>query len=163
MSDQNYGTGETVAPLSANADGPVLSTPQTLSGIFFEPGPVFESFRSRPRFLVAALIITLAITTFQFLFIQRVGYENIARAQMESRAPDMDPAQREQVIEQQSGPFFKALAYLTPLIGVCLIFLIGGALYLLGTLAMGKSINYRQALAVWAYSSLPPSLLIMLA
>ncbi|MEJ7712764.1 MAG: YIP1 family protein [Pyrinomonadaceae bacterium] len=159
MSDQNYSASDTVSPPAA--DGPVLSLSETLTGIFFEPGRVFESFRARPRFLVAALIIIAAVIAFQFLFIQRLGYENVIRAEVESRMPDMEPAQREQAIEQQLSPIVKTLRYVVPLIVIAFVFAIGGALYLLGTLAMGKSINYKQALAVWTYSSLPPGVLIM--
>lgn len=162
MSDVNY-AGSSGSVSGANADGPALSIAETLTGIFFEPGRVFESFRSRPRFLVASLLIALALGAFSFLFIQRVGYENMIRAQLESRAPDMDPEQREQAIAQQASPVFKTLAYVIPVIGVLVVLSMGGALYLLGTLAMGKSINYKQALAVWTYSSLPPVLLVTLA
>jgi len=34
-----------------------MSTPQTLTSIFFEPGRTFEALRSRPRFLIAGLIL----------------------------------------------------------------------------------------------------------
>ena len=39
---------------------------------------------------------------------------------------------------------------------------LGGGLYLLGTMAMGGSVSYKQALSVWTYASLPPSVLLML-
>jgi len=35
----------------------------------------------------------------------------------------------------------------------------GAALYLLGVMAFGGSIGYKQSLAVWVYSSLPPAIL----
>ena len=56
----------------------------------------------------------------------------------------------------------KALRYGGPIITLTLFFTIGAALYLLGVMAVGKSISYKQALAVWTYSSLPPTLLLML-
>lgn len=151
------------ARAEAALTAPQLTLGQTLSGIYFEPGQVFESFRARPRFLVAALIATLAFLAFNTLFIQRLGYENIVRAQIESRMPDTDQAQREQIIAAQSGQVGKTIGLASPLIGFALVYAIGGALYLLGTLAMGKSISYKQALAVWSYSSLPPSVLVMTA
>lgn len=159
MSDANYASGNS----AANADGPNLSLADTLTGIFFEPGRVFESFRPRPRFLVALVITIAAVMVFQILFTQRLGYENIVRSRIESSMPDTDPAQREEIIAQQSGSVGKAISYLVPLFGITIVFLIGGGLYLLGTLAMGKTVNFKQALAVWTYSSLPPTLLVMLA
>jgi hypothetical protein len=142
---------------------PVLSTPQTLSSIFFEPGRVFESFRTRPRFLVAGLIIILSVICFQLLFIQRLGFENIVRSQIETRMPDADPAQREQIIEAQTKPVFKVVQVAAPIIVFCILFAAGAGLYLLGTIAMGKTMTYKQALSVWIYSSLPRIILFTLA
>ncbi|HYK19305.1 MAG TPA: YIP1 family protein, partial [Pyrinomonadaceae bacterium] len=39
---------------------------------------------------------------------------------------------------------------------------LGAALYLLGVLAFGGTINYKRALAVWTYSSLPQSVLAVI-
>lgn len=155
MSDEQLRTD----PVAA---GPTLSLGETLSGIFFEPGRVFESFRARPRFLVAALISLVALMAFQLLFIQRLGFENIVRSRIESSAPEMEPAQREQLIVAQSGTIAKVITVVAPVVVFAIIFAAGAGLYLLGTLAMGKSITYKQALAVWSYSSLPPGVLITL-
>lgn len=141
---------------------PSMSTAETLTGIFFEPGSTFEALRGRPRFLIAALIMTVVVTAFSYLFIQRVGYENIIRAQIEAGAPDMDAEQKERAVEMQSNAAFKTLAYGAPLIFIPAMLALGGALYLLGTMAMGGSVNYKQALSVWTYASLPPTVLLML-
>ena len=65
---------------SRTSIAPSMSTAETLTGIFFEPGSTFEALRARPRFLFAALIITIVVAAFSYLFIQRVGYEEIGRA-----------------------------------------------------------------------------------
>ena len=147
---------------SRTSTAPSMSTAETLTGIFFEPGSTFEALRARPRFLFAALIITIVVAAFSYLFIQRVGYEEIARAQLEARAANMDPEQRDRALEMQSRPVFKALAYGAPIIFVPIMLALGGLLYLLGTMAMGGSVSYKQALSVWTYASLPPSVLLML-
>ncbi|MBA3438940.1 MAG: YIP1 family protein [Pyrinomonadaceae bacterium] len=147
---------------SGTPAAPSVSTAETLTSIFFEPGSTFEALRARPRFLIAGLIITIVVASFSFLFIQRVGYENIVRAQIEAGAPDADTEQRDRAIEMQSRPVFKALAYGAPVIFIPLMLALGGALYLLGMMAMGGSVNYKQALSVWTYASLPPSVLLML-
>lgn len=140
---------------------PVMSTPETLTGIFFEPSRVFEALRARPRFLVATLVMIAAILLFTSLFINKIGYENIVRAAIENnpRVAELPADQKDQIIRQQTGPVFQALAYVAPIVGPFIILFAGAALYLLGTMMMAKSISYKQALAVWAYSSLPPVLL----
>jgi hypothetical protein len=164
MSDPN--NNYTPSDLRAGTDdAPVMSTPQTLTGIFFEPGRTFEALRARPRFLAAALITLVTFMVFQILFINRVGgYDAFIRAQIESspRTESMTPEQKEQAIAMQTKPVFKVLGYGSPIIGVAIFVAAGAALYLLGAMAMGKSITYKQALAVYTYAGLPPGILIML-
>jgi Yip1 domain len=147
-----------------DASGPEMSTPATLTGIFFEPGRVFESFRRKPRFLVAGLIIILLVVVFNIAFVQRIGYDNIVREQIDSspRAANMSAEQREQAIAMASNPIFKVLSYVGPVFFFVAFFALGGLLYMLGSMAMAKSLKYSQALAVWIYSSFPPILLTMI-
>lgn len=148
---------------AADANAPQASTAETLTGIFFEPGNTFDALRARPRFLVAALIITAVFMLFYVAFIQRVGgMEAIAQARIEASNPDISPEDRERALQVQNSPVVKAISYAAPLIFFPLFFAVGGALYMLGTAAMGGKINYKQALSVWTYSSLPPTLLVML-
>jgi hypothetical protein len=143
---------------------PVMSTGETLTNIFFEPGRVFEALRARPRFLIAGLLIIAAFFTYTVLLYQRVGYENFVRSAVESspQGANMPPDQKERVIEMQTGPIFKAVNYASPLLGVAIFIALGGALYLLGTMTMARSISYKQAISVWTYSSFPPTLIAML-
>ena len=152
-------------PPQVGADAPTMSTPETLSGIFFEPGRTFEALRARPRFLVATLITALAIIAFTATFFTKISYEEMIRSAIENspRTQQMSPEERERAIAMQSKPVFKALGYVSPLVVVFIILAVGAGIYLLGVMAMGKSMSYRQALAVWAYSSLPPTLILMLA
>ncbi|HEY0077608.1 MAG TPA: Yip1 family protein [Pyrinomonadaceae bacterium] len=164
MSDMN--TPHAPAPsTSTPSDAPLMSTPETLSGIFFEPGRTFDALRWRPRFLIAAIIIIVAASAYTFLLYQRVGFEQMVRQVIENspRTSEMPAEQREQMIAMQTGTVFKALAYVSPLIGVAIFLAVGAALYLLGAMAMGKGISYKQALSVYVYSSLPPAVLIMIA
>ena len=151
-------------PAPRKDEGPQMSTPETLSGIFFEPGRTFEALRARPRFLVAAVIATLAFMSFYWLYLTRVGYENMVNAEMEIAAQkqDMSAEQKEQGRSIQLMPVVKAIRYASPLLVFVIVFAAGGAIYLLGSLAMGKKMSYKQALSVWTYSSLPPILLTSL-
>ena len=135
----------------------------SLSGIFFEPVRIFESFRQRPRFLLAAFLIAVAFAFTTALIFQRVGVENILRAQLERSATHITPEQKEQIIAVQTKPVMKAIGFISPLVSLTIVFAAGGGLYLLGVLAFGGSIGYRQALSVWIYSSFPPAILTAFA
>jgi hypothetical protein len=140
-----------------------MSTPQTLSGIFFEPGETFEALRARPRFLVAALIAVVAFMAFYLTYTQRVGYDNVVDAeiaQARKANPDMNEEQAAAGARIQKGTLVKSIRMGSPLIGFAIVFAAGAGLYLLGASLMGGSLSYKKALAVWTYSSMPP-LLIM--
>ncbi len=148
---------------SETPSGPVMSTGQTLTGIFFEPSAVFDSLRERPRFLAAAIVCTIALLAFTTLFFQRVGYERMITEAIDSspRAEQMTPEQKEQAIRVQTSPIVKAIYYASPIVVVALIIAVGGALYLLGSMLMGRQLRYKQAIAVWTYSSMPPIVVSM--
>lgn len=163
MSDPNTGNltphaYAASAPQPETPDGPTLTTSETLTGIFFEPERVFDSLRARPRFLVAALLTALLVCIFTFALFQRAGYENMMRSAIENspRADQMTPQQKEGAIRFYSNPVLKAVNYISPLIAITVVFAAGAALYMLGVMLMGRSLSYKQALAVWTYSSFPP-------
>ena len=54
-------------------EGPEMSTPSTLTGIFFEPGRTFEALRRRPRFLVVGLILLVLTIGVTGLVYQRIS------------------------------------------------------------------------------------------
>ena len=134
----------------------------SLSGIFFEPARTFESFRQQPRFLLAAFIIAVTLSFATALIYQRLGVDNILRAQLERSPTNITAEQKEKIIEMQTRPAMKAIGFISPLVSLTIVFAGGGALYLLGVLALGGSIGYRQALSVWIYSSFPPEILALL-
>jgi hypothetical protein len=152
-------------PQAEQAAGPQLSTAETLSGIFFEPGRVFESFRVRPRFLVASIIIAVVTLVFAFVFFQKVGYENVMRSAIESspNADQMSEEQKESALNIYRNPIVKALTYISPIFNLAFMFAAGAALYLLGVMMMGKSTTFSRALSIWVYSTFPPFMLSMLA
>lgn len=152
-------------PQAEQYTGPQLSTSETLSGIFFDPARVFESFRPRPRFLVAAIIITVLTLIFTISFFQRVGYENVMRSAVENnpRADQMSEEQKDRMLDIYRNPIIKAFTYVSPIFSMAAFFAVGAAIYLLGVMAMGKPTTYSRMLAVWTYSTLPPFLLAMLA
>ncbi|HEX8180280.1 MAG TPA: Yip1 family protein [Pyrinomonadaceae bacterium] len=166
MSEPNPGS-YTPSDLRGGAadDAAAMSTPQTVTGIFFEPGRTFESLRVRPRFLAVGILSIIIFMAFYLLYMTRIGYENIINAgiEMQAQKSEMSDEQKTAMRDIQLKPFVKAIRYASPPIGFVIVFAAGAAIYLLGVMAMGKQISYKQALAVWTYSSFPPLLLAMLA
>jgi hypothetical protein len=144
---------------------PQMSEVGTLGGIFFEPGKTFEDLRRKPRFILASLIMMLVFSAFNFLYINKVGFEQIIRARIDSneRIQQMPPEQKQAIIDQQSGPIVKAISYAAPPIVLIIMFLIGGLIYWLGANAMGGTATFLRGVSVWVYSSFPPTVVSMLA
>ena len=143
----------------AASDNQPSSALGSLSGIFFEPVRTFESFRQKPRFVLAACLIALALSFSTALIHQRLGVENIVRAQLERSTANITPEQKEKIVEMQSGTAMRAVGVISPIVSLTIAFAAGGGLYLLGVLVMGGTVGYRQALSVWIYSALPPAIL----
>jgi hypothetical protein len=144
---------------------PQMTEAATLGNVFIEPGRTFEDLRRKPRFLLAGLIIILAVSAFNVLFIQKIGFERLVRERIESnsRVMELPSEQRENLIEQQSGTIAKTISYIAPPIVLIIFFLAGGLLYWLGANAMGGTARFWQGVSVWVYSSLPPTVIFMLA
>lgn len=159
MSDSNLSPNATPPPASSAANGEaVMSTPETLANIFFEPGRTFAALRERPRFLVAGLVILALTMIVTVLLFQKVDFVEVVRQQME-RQGNMTQQQIEQALNFYRGPIGAVFKYALPFIATIIYFAAGAALYMLGAMLMGGALRYKQALAVWIYSSLPPSVL----
>ncbi|HXG83681.1 MAG TPA: Yip1 family protein [Pyrinomonadaceae bacterium] len=144
---------------------PRMSEAATLGNIFFSPGETFEDLRRKPRFLLAGLIMILAFSAFNFLFTNKIGFEQIVRSRLDSSAQiqQLPADQKQKIIEQQTGTFFKTIGYVAPSVVLIVIFLLGGLIYWLGANAMGGTMTYIRGVSVWVYSSFPPTLVSMLA
>jgi hypothetical protein len=158
MSDPNQEFQAPPPPFASKPEPPTIemSTAATLSGIFFEPGRVFEALRSRPRFLAAGLILLLVTIGLTAAVYQRIDMGQYIREKMEksSRSASQTPEQREMGVK-----FGKIAGAVGIPISVPITVAAGAALYLLGVMAFGGSITYKKSLSVWVYSSLPPSIL----
>lgn len=142
-----------------------MSTAETTTAIFFEPGRTFEALRARPRFLVVGLITLIAFMSFYLTYMQRIGYETLIDAETSQQLKDRDdvpPEQRAQMANVQKKGFVKAIRMWSPALLLAIVFAAGAALYMLGTNLMGGRMSYKQALAVWVYSTMPPIVLMTL-
>jgi hypothetical protein len=146
----------------AESDAPLMSTPATLANIFFEPGRTFEALRARPRFLVAGLLSLVAFMAFYVTYTQRVGYDQIVDAEIDVQRKTNSNVNEEQLAmasRMQKGAVIKNVRLFSPVVGLAVVIAAGAGLYLLGAMLMGGAMRYKQALAVWVYSSWPPLLI----
>jgi hypothetical protein len=142
---------------------PQMSEVGMIGNVFFEPGSVFDDQRRKARFIIGGFLIVLAISVFQIAFVERYDLRKIVEARIESssRTADMSNEQKQTIIDQQGGPIAKYITYGATPIVMIIVFLIGGLIYWLGANAMGGSATFTRGVAVWVYSSLPPTLLFM--
>jgi hypothetical protein len=142
-----------------------MSEVGTLTGIFFEPGNTFLSFVTKPRFLMAGILSIIVIMTFQQLFWQRIGEERMTRyiAKEVEKSPQVEslPADKKKEIVEQQVKFSKYGQFAAPIVMI-ILFLIGGLIYWLAGNAMGGNGSFLKGLAVWIYSSFPPTIVSML-
>ena len=133
-----------------------MSTAQTLTGIFFEPGRVSEAMRARPRFLAAGLILLLLTILVTAVLYLRVDMGQFIREKMEKSPRNAQQTEEQKEMGVKIGKIIGAVV-----IPASVPFWIaaGGALYMLGVMAFGGTITYKQSLSVWVYSSLPPAVL----
>lgn len=150
MSDPN----QFQAPVAGTTMEP-MSTGATLTGIFFEPGRVFEALRDSPRFLVAGIILVLLTAMISLAIFQRVDMGQYLRDKMDRSSRSAQQTEQQKEIGVKVGKtIWQALAVFIPIWIAA-----GSALYLVGVLAFGGSMGYKRALAVWCYSALPPAVL----
>jgi hypothetical protein len=142
---------------------------ERIVGMFFEPSETYQSIKARPTWLVAFLVTMLFGILFYFAYTSRVPYEVRFQAQMDRTMQAMERfstderqvrAMREEFErraregETMRGRVLAAASQ----IGLALILLVVvAALYLVGSILVGKRMTFKQALAVRAYADLPPS------
>src|ERR1041385_9488919 len=143
-------------PNTSAPTGSEMSTGETLTGVFFEPSRTFEALRSRPRFLVAAVILFVIAGVVTAVLYSRVDMSAFIRERIEKspNAAQISEAQKDTQVK-----IGKTIGMIFIPLSVPIALAAGAALYLLLVMAFGGSISYKQSLAVWAYSWLPPSVL----
>lgn len=150
---------DSIAPPSTPAptsSAPEMSTAETITGVFFEPSKTFEALRARPRFLVAGLILFVIAIAVTMVLYARVDMGQFIRDRIERSPNAAQVTEQQKEMQVKVGKTFGMV--LIPL-SVPIAIAAGAALYLLLVMAFGGSISYKQSLAVWVYSWLPPSIL----
>lgn len=147
-------------------DPPQMSEASTLLGIFMEPGRVFEDLRRKPRFILGAVIIALLMTTYGFGLYYKVGEKAVRSmvAEQIEKSPQTAsmPAEQKNGMIEMNMTIQKYIRYAIPIF-VFISFVVGGLLYFLGSKAFGGNGGFMHAVSVWIYSSIPPTVVAMIA
>ncbi|MEJ7623010.1 MAG: Yip1 family protein [Pyrinomonadaceae bacterium] len=143
-----------------------MSEVATLGNIFIEPGNVFEDLRRKPRFLLAAIIMSLLITAYGFGLYYKIGdagFRTFYNEQIDKtpQGAAVTGEQRNSTIDMYMT-IGTVTRYAMPLF-VLLIFAIGGLIYWVASKAFGGTGGFLQALSTWLYSSFPPTVVSMIA
>jgi hypothetical protein len=148
-----------------DAAEPRMSEAGRLSGIFWEPKPVFQDLAAKPRFWVPLILLTLVSLVYVVAFTSRVGYENMIRRQMEtnSRVQELSAEQQEQAIEM-GLKFAVPMGYASAALGMGIgSLLIAAILLACFNFLGGAELKFKQAFSITCYSFLPSGLASILA
>lgn len=167
MQEQNTdGWPAPPAPEMMQKEEPQMSELSTLTSIFFEPGRTFEDLRRKPRFVMALAVIIVMVWAFSFAFYYKVGEDGFRRFSAEQldknpQAQGMTPEQKSNAVDLNMT-IISVFRYALPIL-IILGVAIGGLIYWLAAKAFGGSGNFWHGVSTWVYSSLPPTVVGMIA
>jgi hypothetical protein len=124
---------------------------QRIIGVLMSPDETFASIARRPDFLAPLIVIILVSLLTGIVFAQRVDFIAPMREGMEEQGAPQ--AQIDSSVRFMT-PFFKILAYASPVLAVIILLIVAAAL-LLAFRAMGGEGDFRQAFAVTLYAWMP--------
>ncbi|GIU82627.1 MAG: YIP1 family protein [Acidobacteria bacterium] len=143
-----------------------MSEIATIGNIFFEPGKTFESLREKPFFIIGTIILCFFTLVYSISFAQKIGEEGYRRFFIEQNEKNPQfstytAEQRNEILEAQVRST-KWINYISPVVLVVYLAL-GGLIAWAIARAMGSDASYLQSFSLWLYSSLPPSIVFMIA
>jgi hypothetical protein len=145
-------------------DEPRMSTPSTLSNIFFAPTDVFRNLRRHPRWLVAVLIMSILGAVFTNLFLYRLTPDRVANyaidktlemSMLNDDARKQIESGRQKAIEDNKNPVIRVGQAVNSFVGGTFLYAFLGGVFLLFALAMGGKINYWQGFSAAIYAMFP--------
>jgi hypothetical protein len=135
-----------------------------LTGVIWEPKPVFEDLAARPRWWAPIILLTIMSIVFVVALSRHVGIETIVRQQMEKQfqtnpqMAQLSDAQRERSIGIGMA-IAKYGMYFGGVLGVTFSVLLTAAIMLgMMNLLGGAGLKFKQAFSVTAYSFLPTAI-----
>ena len=140
-----------------------------LTGIIWEPGPVFEDLAARPRWWAPIILLTIISVVFVLTFSRRVGWEEYVRQQIDKQA-QTNPQMAQMSAEQRSRAVSISASIAKygglggALVGVTISTLLITAV-MLGSLNLlgGGALKFRDVFSVTSYSFLPSAISSVLA
>jgi hypothetical protein len=144
---------------------PDLSPFEKITGVFFEPGRIFDNLRYHPQWLAAFLVIAVCGFIYQVTFTQRLTPEVIAASQIDKAIEggwvpaDKASEIREQAISAAKAPTARVTGPLNVVCGIFVALVVIAAIYLLAVMVSGGRIDFWQVLSVVMYAGLPPSVI----
>lgn len=145
-----------------------MSTGASLLNIFVSPSEVFQNLRRHPRWLVAALVMSVLSTTFMNLFLYRLTPERVTNYAIDKtlEMSFLDENARKQIesgradaIADNKNPVMKAGQAISSFTVSVFLFAFLGGVFFLFALAMGGKMNYWQAFSAAVYASFPVSVI----
>lgn len=167
MENQEFVEGQSAPPpQTPPSDPPQMSEVATLGNIFFDPGSTFEDLRRKPRFILATVIISLLMTAYGFGLYYKFGDKGVREFILEQiekspQAGSMNAEQKAGAVEMQMT-ISKVARFGMPIL-VAISMVIGGLFYWLGGKAFGGTGTFLHGWSVWVYSTLPPTVVAMVA
>jgi hypothetical protein len=152
------------------ADAPQpLSPMDRITGVFYEPEPVFKNLRHHPHWLAGFLVLLLFGATYQVALTQRLGVERFAEDQATREIEGgFVPLEKISADDYKQAKIRAAIASAT-VTKITAPFWIAGFLFIgvsvlagvffLCVLAFGGRMNFWQALSVVVYGSLPAAVI----
>jgi hypothetical protein len=145
-----------------------MSTPATLINMFFSPTEVFRNFMNHPRWLAAAIIISLLSTIFTGLFLYRLTPEVVVNhtidktlqmPMMNDEARTQIEAGRQAAIDENKNVLPRIGQAVSSFAWAVFIYAFLAIVFVLFAVMMGGRMNYWQAFSVAVYAYLPVSVL----
>ncbi|MEN6537124.1 MAG: YIP1 family protein [Bryobacteraceae bacterium] len=147
------------------AQQPEMNEISRLTGVFWEPKPVYENLAVKPRWWVPLILLTVLAICYSAAFSRIVGWDTFMRQQMETnpRLQQLSVEQRERIIQTQ-GKVTQWMALGGATVGVAVSTIVmAGVLLLTFNVLGGASLRFKQAFSITSYSMLPTALSTILA
>jgi len=125
--------------------------------MFYDPGKVFDFVRERRAWIIALIANVIVITACQYYITDAIGAGNITRHMLETSkfAANMPQEAKDKAIADADAPQAKIRTPIFTAIGVAVVYLISGLLFMAIAGASGGPIKFSQAMGAAAYGSWP--------
>jgi hypothetical protein len=135
-------------------EAPRMGAFSRVAGVFFEPTKTFEDIGRKPSWIVPVVLLIIGAMLMMTVMGQRIGWENIARQQIEasSRSAQMTAEQKDQAIQMQTR--MGNLRYVFVLF-LPLAYVVMAAVFLAFTAMMSAGLKFKQIFGITCHANLP--------